>query len=87
MSRYTEMSTEMLYKVIEDSNKAIEINEQYGSKIALLNAMHCRDCAIEVIESRELPLADQQVEDFMENQANARDREYELEHLSKWSDN
>lgn len=78
------MSTKEIRSVITDLTDEIRTSEQNMDCITHCNAAYIRDIAIDEIESRELPLADKQVEDFMESQANARDREYALEQLSKW---
>ena len=84
MKPYTEMPTETLIDVINDLDDVVKQNEHYGSEITLLNAMHCRDCALDVLEDRHLKQADQQVEEFMEAQASMRDHEYELDAMHEW---
>ena len=84
MKQYTEMSTQALINAINNLDKVVKQNENYGSKITLLNAMHYRDCAIDVLETRQLEQANQEIEQFMKHQANMRDHEYELETMHEW---
>ena len=86
MSVFETMSLDKLQDVIADLNKKIELSETYGNYIETQNTIYLRDLAEEEFTHKQCQLDEQKVEDFMEQQALARDREYELEQLSKWSD-
>lgn len=79
------MSDDELQTHIDDMHSIAKEHESFGSQIEMWNAMFLSDCAEAELEDRQLKQADQEVEDFMEAQANRRDHEYEVETMLGWN--
>jgi len=84
MKPFTEMSLKDLECCVSEMNSIAKENEQYGSQIELQNALFLEACAEAELEDRQCRQADQEVEAFMESQANMRDHEYELDMVREW---